>query len=72
MVDRPKPPAEIVNLRKARKDRARAAAQVDAAANRAKHGTSKAIRSIEEARKAKASRDLDGHKRQDDGNSSDN
>jgi Domain of unknown function (DUF4169) len=65
MVERA-PPADIVNLRKARKDRARAEARANADANRARHGASKAAKSLSDARKAKAARDLDGHKRQDD------
>ena len=65
MTERP-PPAAVLNLRKARKDRARAAARADADANRARHGASKADKSLADARKAKAARDLDGHRREDE------
>lgn len=64
MVD--KKPADIVNLRKARKDRARAEERAGAVANRAKHGVSKADKSLAEARAAKARRDLDAHKRDEE------
>lgn len=57
--------AEVVNLRRARKARARAAAEADAAANRAKHGRAKGERMLEEARQAKAARALDGAKREE-------
>jgi phage protein D len=61
MVD--KKPAEIVNLKKARKDRARAGARAGADANRARHGQSKSEKALAQARKDKAARDLDAHKR---------
>jgi hypothetical protein len=67
---REKLPAEIVNLRKARKARARDAATAAADANRAAHGQPKAVKSLAEARRRKAARDLDGHRRQDDGSAS--
>lgn len=66
-----KPSADIHNLRHARRARQRAEAQAAADANRAKHGVSRAARSLADARKAKAARDLDAHKRdQDDGSAS--
>jgi hypothetical protein len=67
-----KPPADIHNLRHARRARQREEARAAADANRAKHGVPKAARSLAEARRAKAARDLDAHKRedQDDGNAS--
>ncbi len=59
MVDKPK--ADIVNLRRARKDRDRVAQQDAAQANRAKHGATKTDKSLTRARKEKAARDLDAH-----------
>ena len=72
MVEKPKP--EIVNLRRARKDRDRAAKADVAQANRAKHGATKAGKSLTRARAEKAARDLDAHKRakDHDGSGSDN
>ena len=64
MVDKSKP--EIVNLRRARKDRERAAKEDAAQANRAKHGATKAESSLASARKDKAARDLDAHRREKD------
>lgn len=54
--------AEIVNLRKARKDRARAADEVQAQANRAKYGRTKAEKSVTEAETARITRVVDGAK----------
>lgn len=70
MADTPKAP--VVNLRRTRKDRDRAAKEDVAQANRAKHGATKADRSLTTARKEKAARDLDAHKRDHDGSGSDN
>ena len=53
---------EIVNLRRARKQAARRLAEETAAANRLRHGRSKAERELEAARDAKAGRELDGHR----------
>lgn len=69
MVER-KPPADVVNLRRARKARERAAQGDAAAQNRVTHGVSKAVRSLADRRREKASRDLDGAKRDQDGNGS--
>ena len=55
--------AEIVNLRRARKHKARAEKEDKAAANRAKHGTPKAMRDLATARREKEIRDIDAHKR---------
>lgn len=55
--------AEIINLRKARKQRERAAKEAEAATNRAAHGRTKADKSLSAAREEKAQRDLAGHKR---------
>jgi hypothetical protein len=52
----------IVNLRMARKKAARQAAEQTAAANRLRHGRSKAEREIEALRDAKARGDLDRHR----------
>lgn len=54
--------AEIVNLRQARKQAARKAARKAGDENAAKFGRSKAERSLENARAAKAARDLDAHR----------
>ena len=52
--------AEIINLNKARKARARAEAKSDAVANRASHGRTRAEKDAAEARKARRDRVLDG------------
>jgi Domain of unknown function (DUF4169) len=57
--------AEIVNLRQARKARARAEKEALAAANRAKFGRSKAEREAEAAKRDLAEHQLDGHKREE-------
>jgi len=51
--------AEIVNLRRARKSRERAAKEAAAAENRARSGTPKTLRELENARTKKESRDLE-------------
>ena len=58
--------AEIVNLRQARKAKARAAKDVAAEANRLKFGRTKAERQAEAARTTLAAQRLDGHKRDSD------
>lgn len=58
--------ADIVNLRRARKQKARAATETEAAANRLLHGRSKADRKLSKAEKETADRKLDGHKRGND------
>lgn len=61
--------AEIVNLRRARKQRERAAAEQQAEQNRISFGRSKAERRLAEAERDKADRTLDGHRLADpDGN----
>ncbi|KQZ81399.1 hypothetical protein ASD64_10445 [Mesorhizobium sp. Root157] len=55
--------AEIVNLRQARKQKARTDKERIAAENRAIHGRSKAERQLENLRDRKASAFLDGHRR---------
>lgn len=54
--------AEVINLRLARKARARREAEVQAAANRALHGRTKAEKSAEKAERAKAERHVEGHR----------
>ena len=54
--------AEIVNLNRARKAKARAAKDKTAEANRIAHGTPKALRNLTEARKDKADQALSGHR----------
>jgi hypothetical protein len=53
---------EIVNLKRARKARAKADKDKTAEANRVLYGTPKAVRNLAEARKAKADGTLSGHK----------
>lgn len=57
--------AEIVNLRQARKAKARAKAADDAAVNRAAFGRNKTEKKLTKAQKEAAERKLDGHKRDD-------
>jgi len=52
--------AEIVNLRRARKQRARAADKAAASANAARHGADKAERALSAADAARLGRTLDG------------
>ncbi|WP_349371182.1 DUF4169 family protein [Salinarimonas sp.] len=59
--------AEIVNLRRARKAKAREKAEETAAQNRATFGRSKAERDREAAAKALETRRIDGHRRAGDG-----
>jgi hypothetical protein len=54
--------AEIVNLRRARKDRARAGEAARAADNRARFGRSKAAKRAAEAERDRAETGLDGKK----------
>ena len=55
--------AEIINLRQARKAKARTVKEADAAANRAKFGRTKAEKDAEAAQTALDVAKLDGHKR---------
>ena len=57
--------AEIVNLNRARKARARTEAAAAAAANRAKHGRTAAERERDERTEARRRPLLDGAKRED-------
>ena len=54
--------AEIVNLNRARKVKAKADKEKTAEANRIKHGTPKTLRNLTKARKDKADQTLSGHK----------
>jgi hypothetical protein len=54
--------AEIINLRRARKGKARAEKEKTAQANRVAHGTPKALKKLEAARQEKAKERLSGHK----------
>ncbi len=54
--------AEIVNLRRARKDQARAAKDARAADNRARFGRTKAEKRATEAERGRAETTLDGKK----------
>ncbi len=56
---------EIVNLRLGRKRKARAKAQAKADANAARHGQTKAERTLRAARQELEARRLDGHRRED-------
>ena len=57
--------AEILNLNKARKAKAKTDDKTRAAENRAKHGRSKIEKTLDAARADKLRRDLDGAKRDD-------
>ena len=54
--------AEIINLRRARKGKAKAEKEKTAEANRLLHGTPKHLRNLTEARKDKADQTLSSHK----------
>ena len=54
--------ADLINLRRARKAKARAAKDSEADANRTKHGIAKPVRDLAKARTEKAQRDTDAHK----------
>ena len=57
--------AEILNLNKARKAKAKTDDKSRAAENRAKHGRSRIEKTLDAARADKLRRDLDGAKRED-------
>ena len=54
--------AEIVNLRRLRKSKARDAKAAEADANRTKHGVAKPVRELAKARKEKDAKAVDAHK----------
>ena len=58
--------AEIVNFRRAKKAKARAAADEKAAANRVTHGTPKTVRDLAQARREKDAGKVDAHKLDED------
>ena len=58
--------AEIVNLNRFRKEKARADKKAQADENAVKFGRSKAEKTFESATVAKFTRDLDGHKTEDE------
>jgi hypothetical protein len=58
--------AEIVNLRRARKDRARQDAEKQAQQNRIAFGRNKAERKASDAERDRAARTLEGHRLADD------
>ncbi|MBI3676270.1 MAG: DUF4169 family protein [Proteobacteria bacterium] len=58
--------ADIVNLRRARKAKTRTEKEREAKANRAKHGVAKPVRDLAKARDAKARRDIEKHKLDDE------
>ncbi|MBN9534648.1 MAG: DUF4169 family protein [Alphaproteobacteria bacterium] len=58
--------SEIVNLRRARKEKARAAKAQQAEANRIRHGTPKNLRDLEKAKAEKAAHGIDAHKLDDE------
>ncbi len=57
---------EIINLRRARKQKARADKEQRAAENRRRFGLSKAERKHEAAERERAARHIDGHRSDDD------
>ncbi|MFD2646411.1 DUF4169 family protein [Devosia albogilva] len=57
--------ADIINLRTVRKQKARADKAVTAEQNRRLHGRSKADKQLDAAEKARAERQIEGHKRDD-------
>ena len=58
--------SEIINLRRARKEKARSTKEKDAANNRAKHGAPKAARDLAQTRAEKSAHDLEAHKLDDE------
>ena len=54
--------AELINLRRARKAKERAAKEKTAEANRLLHGTPTHLRKLTEAQKSKAEQRLSGHR----------
>jgi hypothetical protein len=58
--------AEIINLRRARKAKARAGAQAQAAENRARFGRTKAQKRLADAQERLAERHVAAHRREDE------
>jgi hypothetical protein len=59
--------ADIINLRKARKDKARAGKEARAAENRVRFGRTKEEKRLAEAEKRLAERRIEAHRRDDEG-----
>ncbi|HEY2070257.1 MAG TPA: DUF4169 family protein [Rhizomicrobium sp.] len=57
--------AELINLRRVKKAKARAEKSAAADANRVKHGVAKPVRDLAKARAEKDKRDADAHKLDD-------
>lgn len=57
--------AEIINLRSARKQKARSAKETEAAENRLKFGRTKAEKDLAKAKSELDGRRIDAHKRED-------
>jgi len=55
--------AELINLRRARKAKAKGEQEKAAEANRIAHGAPKQVRDLARARADKAAKDLDAHKK---------
>ena len=60
--------AEIVNLRRVKKAKARDAKAAEADANRVKHGVAKSVRNLAEAQKEKDTASVDAHRLEDSTN----
>jgi Domain of unknown function (DUF4169) len=60
--------SDVINLRRARKSKARAEKDRQAQANRTKHGVAKPARDLAKARDNKAARDLDAKRLERDKN----
>ena len=58
--------ADIVNLKRARKAKARSEKEAAAEANRTKHGVAKPVRDLARAREEKSKHDIDVHRLTDD------
>ena len=58
--------SKVVNLSNFRKQKARADKRAAGDANAAQHGLSKAQKALAKARRAKADKDLDGHRKDGD------
>ncbi len=56
---------EIVNLKRAKKAKARTEKEIEAAGNRVKFGAPKPLRKLAKARVEKEMRDIDAHKKDD-------
>ena len=57
--------AELINLRRARKRKARAAREIEAEAQRVRHGVPRVLRKLEQASQEKALRDHESRRLDD-------